>query len=502
MFCKTRLVFLALTSLLVLAVAGLAHAAERPNVVFILADDLGYGDPGCYNPESKIPTPNIDRLASQGMRFTDAHSASSVCTPTRYAFLTGRYCWRTRLKKYVLSIYGMPLLEPERVTLPEMLKAHGYATTAIGKWHLGMKWQRNDGRESPADANHVPDKVIDLGKPVLNGPCDHGFDSYFGTDVPNYPPYCFIQNDRVLGPVPDRPKPKTMFGTPGRMQKGWKLERILPTLGQQAADTIRRHAAESEDKPFFLYLPLTAPHTPIVPNKAFHGKSQATLYGDFVAEVDSVVGDVLKTLDETGLAASTIVVFTSDNGSPGRNGRNACGPTGSCFRQSGHNPSGPWRGRKGDIHEGGHRVPLIVRWPGNVRPGSASDELICLGDFYATLAAMLGHKLPNDAGEDSFNMLPILLGKSLPGPVRHSIVHHSHHGMFAIRSGPWKLILGQGTGSNFTKDRIPPNAPKGQLYNLEDDPKEQKNLYRERPDVVERLSKMLDEQIESGRTRP
>ncbi|MBN1589878.1 MAG: arylsulfatase, partial [Pirellulales bacterium] len=357
---------------------SIAQAAQRPNIVFILADDLGFGDPGCYNPESKIPTPNIDRLATQGMRFTDAHSASSVCTPTRYGLLAGRYCWRTRLKKYVLSTYGMPLLETERVTLAEMLKSHGYATTCIGKWHLGMAWQRNDGKQTPASANRVPDKVIDLSKPVLNGPCDHGFDSYFGTDIPNFPPYCFIQDDRIVGPTPDRPKPKSMFGLPGRMQKGWKLERILPTLGEKAVAYIRDRAANDKNEPFFLYLPLTAPHTPIVPNQAFHGKSQATRYGDFVAEVDAVVGDVLAALNEAGLTENTIVVFTSDNGSPGRNGENASGPTGSCFRDSRHNPSGPWRGRKGDIHEAGHRVPLIVRWPGHVRPDSVSDELICL----------------------------------------------------------------------------------------------------------------------------
>jgi arylsulfatase A-like enzyme len=395
----------------------------------------------------------------------------------------------------------MPLIERDRLTMPEMFKKHAYSTAIIGKWHLGLKWQRKDGKATPAETQSRSDKRIDLTKPFLDGPCDHGFDSYFGVDLPNFPPYCFLEGNHIVGPTPDRPKPKSMFGRPGRMQKDWKLERILPALGEKAANYITQQAKD-KDKPFFLYLALTAPHTPIVPNKEFQGATEATLYGDFVAEVDSVVSKVLKAVDESGQADNTIVVFTSDNGSPGRNGKNACGPAGSCFRDSGHRPSGPWRGRKGDIHEGGHRVPLLVRWPGAVRPGSVSSELICLTDFYATLAAMLGHGLPENAGEDSLDMLPVLLEKELPGPIRTSIVHHSHHGMFAVRVGPWKLILGKGTGSNFTKDRIAPNAPKGQLYNLKDDPKEQHNLYEERPDVVERLTKLLNKQIKSGRSRP
>ncbi|MBN1909834.1 MAG: arylsulfatase [Pirellulales bacterium] len=494
--------FLLLLCLYLFGTSALAQAAQRPNVIFILADDLGYGDPGCYNPESKIPTPNIDRLAEQGMRLTDAHSASAVCTPTRYGILTGRYCWRTRLKKAVLWPYAMPLIERDRLTLPEIFKEHGYATICLGKWHLGMKWPRNDGRQTPADTDRLDDKVIDLGKPVLDGPCDHGFDRYFGVDLPCFPPYCFLENNHVVGPVPDRPKPRNMIGEPGRMQKGWTFERVLPMLGEKADEYIWRHATQHPDQPFFMYLPLTAPHTPITPNKPFQGKSQATLYGDFVVETDAVVGRVLGALDETGLTKNTIAVFTSDNGSPGRNGHNMAGPYGSCTRDSGHRPNAPWRGRKGDIHEGGHRVPLIVRWPGHVRPHSTNDALICLNDFYATLAALLGHDLPDDAGEDSFNMLPELLGKNLPGPIRTSLIHHSHLGKFAIRQGDWKLIRCQGSGSTFTEVPILPDAPAGQLYNLKDDPQEKKNLYRERPDIVQRLSKMLDEQIKSGRTRP
>ncbi len=486
---------------MVLGMGSALTAAGRPNIVFILADDLGYGDPGCYNPASKIPTPNIDRLAAEGMRFTDSHSPTAVCTPTRYALLTGRFCWRTRLKRGVLWTYAMPLIEPGRLTLAQMLKQQGYATACLGKWHLGMKWARRDGKTSPPDAVVIDDAAIDLAGPITAGPLTAGFDYYFGTAVPNFPPYCFLENDHVFGPVPDRPKPKSMYGHPGRMQEGWKLENILPTLTEKAAGYIRRQAAEHPGEPFFLYSALTAPHTPIAPSASFQGRSRATRYGDFVAQVDAHLGAVLDALEETGTAKETIVVFTSDNGSPGRNGENYEGPTGSCFRDSGHNPSGPWRGIKADIQEGGHRVPFIVRWPGRVPAGRVSDELICHADFFATVAAILACPLPRDAAEDSFNMLPVLLDQPHQGPVRSSLIHHSGNGMFAIRSGPWKLIRGQGSGG-FTRVKVPPGSPPGQLYNLADDPGERKNLYAQRPEVVQRLSKLLEQQIAAGRTRP
>ncbi|HBO46160.1 MAG TPA: hypothetical protein DD670_19995 [Planctomycetaceae bacterium] len=502
MFHQMRQACFGFLGFLALIAGSSAWAAERPNVIIILADDMGWGDPGCYNSESKIPTPNVDRLAAQGMRFTDAHAPTAVCTPTRYSLLTGRYCWRTRQKKIVLTPYAMPLIDRDRTTLPELFKQHGYATAAFGKWHLGIEWQRNDGTHTAPDDQRVPDRVINLAEPFLDGPCDHGFDVYFGVDVPNYPPYCFLENDRVVGPVPDQFKPATNVSTPGRGQEDWRFDRILPAVRERGLGYIRNHAAKNKETPFFLYLSLTAPHIPIVPNRPFRGMTKATLYGDFVAQIDSLVGDVLTALDETGLAENTIVVFASDNGSPERNGQDGAGPFGSCISDSGHRPNGPWRGRKADIHEGGHRVPLIVRWPDNVRPASVSQELICLIDVYATLAAVLRHPLAHDMAEDSFNMLPVLLEKEMPGPVRQSLVLHSDQGMFAIRVGPWKLIRGQGTGSFFTNDVIEPDAPEGQLYHLADDPAEQKNLYRDRPDLVEGLSKMLDEQIRVGRTRP
>ncbi len=497
-------VVLAIALLLALSTTPLAAAplaAAPPNIVIILADDLGYGDPGCYNPDSKIPTPHIDQLAGQGMRFTDSHSPTAVCTPTRYALLTGRYCWRTRLKRGVLWTYAMPLLEPERLTMPEMLKEHGYATLCIGKWHLGMKWARKDGTENDPTATRIADEEIDLTKPITEGPLTAGFDYYFGTAVPNFPPYCFLENDHIVGPIPDRIKPKSMYGNPGRVQEGWQLDRILGGLADKATEKIAEHHTKTPDQPLFLYMPLTAPHTPISPSEAFRGKTEATLYGDFVAEVDHCVGRVMKALDEANMADNTLVVFTSDNGSPGRNGENAGGPTGSCFRDSGHNPSGPWRGMKSDIHEGGHRVPFIVRWPGKAPAGKTSDALICHVDLMATIAATLNHDLPQDCAEDSFCMLPLFRGEAPDKPIRETVVHHSGSGIFAVRAGDWKLIFGKGSGG-FTKFTPPKDAPAGQLFNLADDPAEKQNLYEQRPEIVERLTGLKEKYVAEGRTRP
>jgi arylsulfatase A-like enzyme len=395
----------------------------------------------------------------------------------------------------------MPLLEPERMTMPEMLKEHGYATLCIGKWHLGMKWARKDGAENPADAVRIADEEIDLTKPITEGPLTAGFDYYFGTAVPNFPPYCFLENDHIVGPIPDRPKPDSMHGNPGRMQEGWRLDRILGGLADKATEKIHEHHTQHADQPLFLYMPLTAPHTPISPSEAFRGKTEATLYGDFVAEVDHCVGRVMKALDDAGMADNTLVVFTSDNGSPGRNGENASGPTGSCFRDSGHNPSGPWRGMKADIHEGGHRVPFIVRWPGKTPAGVTSDALICHVDLMSTIAAIVGHELPEACAEDSFCMLPLFRGEKLEKPIRETVVHHSGNGLFAVRAGDWKLVLGKGSGG-FTKVDVPKDAPAGQLFNLADDPAEANNLYEQRPEIVERLTGLKEKYVADGRTRP
>ena len=363
--------------------------ASSPNIVFILADDLGYGDLSCLNPDSKISTPNLDRLASQGMVFSDAHSGSAVCTPTRYGILTGRYCWRSSLKRSVLWAWDGPLIEPGRLTVGELLGRRGYDTACIGKWHLGWDWPTRDGSrvndeiapgEGGSAIRNAFGEKVDFTRPIASGPTTRGFDYYFGDDVPNLPPYCFIENDRTIG-IPARQKPQDVFGSPGPMIEGWRLENVMPALTEKAVAFLRARPGEEPFRrrnvsPFFLYFPLTAPHTPIAPAKEFQGTSEAGAYGDYVRQVDWTVGQVLKALDDTGRAGNTLVIFTSDNGSPGRDGTNMNGAVNS-VRRFGHNPSHIYRGIKADIWEGGHHEPFLARWPGRIEPGSLvwSDHL-------------------------------------------------------------------------------------------------------------------------------
>ncbi len=479
--------------------AGSARRRGKPNIVYILADDMGYGDLECQNAESKIPTPHLNRLAAEGVRFTDAHSPSAVCTPTRYALLTGRYCWRTELKKGVLWPWAPPLLEAERLTVPKLLGGRGYHCACIGKWHLGWDWATTDGRAAVIDG---PGENVDFAQPIANGPTTRGFDYYFGTAVPNFPPYCFIENDRTVG-IPIETKPKEMFGHAGPMLPGWKLEGILPGLTKRAVEYIDERAGEPA-RPFFLYMPLTAPHTPIVPAKEFLGKSQAGRYGDFVHQVDWTVGQVLAALKRNRLADNTLVIFTSDNGSPARNGENACGPARSCLKETGHNPSGELRGIKADIYDGGHRVPFVARWPECIPAGKTNGELICHTDLLATCAALLGEELPSDAAEDSYNILPALKTEPLDAPIREAVVHHSGNGAFAIRRGRWKLIirLGSGGWTKPSSQKPKPGGPQGQLYDMTQDISEQENLWLARPDVVKELTALLDSYRAQGRSTP
>jgi arylsulfatase A-like enzyme len=409
-------------ALLTLAAPAPLPAADppKPNIVYILADDLGYGDPGCYNAASKIPTPHIDRLAKEGVRFTDAHSPSAVCTPTRYALLTGRYAWRTRLQRNVIGPFAPPLIDANRLTVAELLRRHGYATACVGKWHLGWGW--------PAPVGGARDFT----QPVPDGPTTRGFDRYFGTDVPNYPPYCFLDNDRTVGiPGEAAPVGRDSFNIAGPMVPGWKLGDVLPGLEKRAVETVEAFAKGG--KPFFLYLPLTSPHFPVVPTPAVRGRSTAGAYGDFVVQTDNVVGAVLDALQRTGAAANTLVILTSDNGpeitgevDPGAYDR---------LRQFGHASMGPLRGSKRDAWEGGHRVPFVARWPGQIRAGTTSDETVCHVDLMATAAALLGARLPADAGVDSVNILPALRGEPRREPLREATVHHSGQGKFAVRRG-------------------------------------------------------------------
>jgi arylsulfatase A len=487
------------------AVSTAALAADRPNIVYILADDLGYGDLGCYNKDSKIPTPNLDRLASAGIRFTDAHAPSSVCTPTRYALLTGRYSWRSRLKSNVLPPWGETLIAADRLTVATLLKQQGYATTCIGKWHLGWKWPTKDGKP-PASG---PDRLsnVDFTKTVAEGPTTRGFDSYFGVDLPNYPPYCFLENDRTVGipSMPNRPE----FNRPGPMLPGWQWVEIMPELTRRAVKHVEDSPKASPRKPFFLYFSLTAPHYPVVPAAEFKGRSGAGDYGDFVAQVDWTVGQVLNALQSAGVADNTLVIFTSDNGpeitgevNPGAYDR---------ARRYGHYSMDGLRGAKRDTWEGGHRVPFLARWPGKIQPGTVSGTTICHVDFMATVAALLGVQLPDTVAEDSYNILPALVGPKQDQPIREATVHHSASGKFAIRKDNWVLIdaptgddnAKRGEPDWFQKERAyQPHSLPGELYDLGQDLAERRNLYAEHPDKVRELKALLEKYKRDGRSTP
>jgi arylsulfatase A len=474
-----------LKSLAALALPGASFAASaKPNILYILADDLGYGDLDCYNPDSKAPTPNLNRLARQGMRFTDTHSPSAVCTPTRYGVLTGRYCWRTRLKHGVLNGYSPSLIEPGRMTVASMLKQQGYHTGGFGKWHLGL------GNKEKTDYD----------QPLRPGPNDFGFDYFFGIPASlDMPPYVFIENDHVV----EKPTKhidgirvhRGVFWREGAIAPSFKHIDVLPTITRKAEGFLRDHARSRADDPFFVYLALTAPHTPWLPTAAFQGKAKAGEYGDFVTMVDDAVGQVLRALDEAKLSDNTLVVLTSDNGAHWLPEE---------IEQWHHRANYYLRGQKADIWDGGHRIPFIARWPGKVKPDTSCEETACLTDLMATAAEIVGVKLPNNAGEDSYSILPALLGRKLDQPIREATVHHSMAGHFSIRQGEWKLIIGRGSGG-FTPPREytpKPGEPPGELYNVIKDPTECDNLYLKRPEIVKRLTALLEKYKRQGYSRP
>ncbi|WP_215225603.1 sulfatase family protein [Echinicola shivajiensis] len=464
--------------------SGPAKTTQKPNIVLILADDLGYGDLVSYNSEAKLKTPYLDQLAAEGMSFTDAHSPSAVCTPTRYGILTGRYSWRTRLKKGVLWPWDSPLIEEDRTTLPQMLKQEGYKTAAIGKWHLGWDWPTLD----TIPAIETKGENVDYSQSILGGPKSSGFDYYYGDDVPNFPPYTFIENEKVTA-FPDEEKPKGMFGIAGAMAPGWTLDAVMPAITQKSVDYIENKV--NEEKPFFLYFALTAPHTPIAPAAEFKGSSDAGAYGDYVQQVDWTVGQVMEALKRKGLEENTIVIFTSDNGSPARNGANHSGPVSSVIQDYGHKANGNLRGFKGDAWEGGHRVPFIVKWPNQIEAGSKTNGLISSLDIMATVRDILGIPKKTTVSPDGLSMLPSLENAS--ADARDYLVHHSHQGVFAIRKGDWKLILSQKSGGfsdGLHKEGYGIETD-GQLYNMKEDLAEKNNLYAEFPDKVEELSKLL-----------
>jgi arylsulfatase A-like enzyme len=454
---------------------------KKPNLVYILADDMGWGDLDSYNSHSAIPTPSLNQFAREGMRFTDMHSSSAVCTPSRYSILTGRYCWRSRLKKGVLNGDSPNLIEEGRTTVPSMLKKQGYYTAGVGKWHLGL------GKEAKTD----------FSKPLLPGPVSHGFDYYYGIPASlDMAPYVYFENDHVVEPPtiddPGSKEPRGVFWRAGLRAPHFEIPQVLPTLTQKAVDVIHERASKPQE-PFFLYFALPSPHTPWVPLPEYHGKSKAGDYGDYVVEVDTMIGRILEALRSSGMDDNTMVIVTSDNGADWKP---------EDIEHYPHRANAAWRGEKADVWEAGHRIPFIARWPGHIPANTVSDETGSLTDLMATAAAMLGVTLPPDAGEDSFNLLPALL-RQKHAPIRKTIIDHSIDGMFTIREGDWKLELGLGSGGFSAPRTVKPvqGGVKGQLYNLSDDPHEIYNLYEQRPDIVERLTKYLDGNKESGHTR-
>lgn len=490
-----------------------AVAADRPNVLLILADDLGYGDVRCYNPQAKVPTPNLDRLAAEGMRFTDAHSPATVCTPSRYALLTGQMAFRVPNGGTVFQGAGGPsLIAPGRLTLPEMLRGQGYATAAVGKWHVGLTFRDKAGL--PIHRGRLEDvERIDHSRRIEGGPLDHGFEAFFGTACCPTTDwlYAFIEGDRIpvppAGPLlraslPNHPYANDCRG--GLIAPGFDMQEVDMRFLRRSQEFIAAAARAPTKKPFFLYHAAQAVHLPSFPGKDFRGKSGLGPHGDFIAEFDHIVGELLRELERHGLRDDTLVVLSSDNGPE---------TTAVAQMRADHDHDGakPWRGVKRDAWEGGHRVPLIVRWPARIKPGAVTEQLASLTDVMATVAAVTGAALPKDAAEDSFDLLPVLIGRA-PGPVRPYLLTQAFAGArtLSIRQGRWKYVAHRGSGGNsyekgvmkpYALPEAEPAAP-AQLYDLEADPGEKVNLYSKHPEIVRQLKALLDQSVSSGRSRP
>jgi arylsulfatase A len=494
-------------TLLMMVVFGNLSAAEvtsKPNIIYVLCDDLGYGDVKCLNPQGKIATPHMDALAAKGMIFTDVHSSSSVCSPTRYGIMTGRYNWRTKLQSGVLGGLSPRLIEQGRLTTAQLLKNQGYNTACIGKWHLGMDWVKKEGKdvaelniESASQVNNV-----DYSKPIKNGPNSVGFDYYYGISASlDMVPYTFIENDRVAKlPSVEKEFPMFLGREKGKCRKGpaapdFEVEDVLPTLTTKAIDFVKARSVDAKaGKPFFLYLPLASPHTPIAPTKDWQGKSGLNYYADFVMQTDHSLGLIFAELDRLGIADNTLVVLTSDNG---------CSPQADFTEllSKGHNPSHLFRGHKADIFEGGHHIPFIVRWPAKVKSGTKSDQLLCLTDLMATCADILKVALPANAGEDSVSFLPALLGQD-KGSLREALVHHSVNGTFAIRQGNMKLLMCKDSGgwSEPRPGTVKSGMPEVQLFDLSNDIGERINLHDKQSETVKNLTNLLEKYIADGRS--
>ncbi|MBK27302.1 MAG: Cerebroside-sulfatase [Verrucomicrobiales bacterium] len=496
-FCFVSLLsFVAKRSVFILFLTLLGQGvwASKPNIIFILADDLGYGDVQSLNSNSKLPTPNLNLLASQGMTFLDAHSPSAVCTPTRYATLTGRYCWRSKLKRGVLNGYGTPLLESKRATVASMLRSEGYHTSIVGKWHLGLDFQKNS------------DGTINYSLPISDGPNQHGFDYSFIIPASlDFPPYIYIKNAKITElPTIEQPS----IGFPGFLrngprQPGLKMNDCLDDLTKEANRVIRERT--KKDQPFFLYFPLTAPHKPVQPHPRFIGKSKLGLYGDFVMQVDWTVGQVMRTIESSGIENNTLLIFTSDNGSfmyreeENEQGDHVSNPKVQAYSQKNHTSNGVLRGTKADIWEAGHRVPFFARWPDVIEPGSTCKKTTAHVDFFATCSQIVGGTLMENMAEDSFSWLPLFKGGDWDRP-RAPVINHSASGMFALRSGKWKLIAGNGSGGRQSPRGKPFERPY-MLFDLQSDLEEKNNLASDKPNLVKQLAAQLEAIRSNGRSR-
>ncbi|MEY4188451.1 MAG: Arylsulfatase [Planctomycetota bacterium] len=484
---------------------SLAVEVPRPKaIVVILADDLGYGDMQCNAPRTcRIKTPNMDRLAAGGLRFTDGHSSSGCCSPSRYTLLTGRYHWRTSLQSGIVGVWGKPLISETRLTIAELARRQGYRTACFGKWHLGHDWpiepellplfngfggQAGGGGQvtEQISAAHRQAWQAVFSQRIPGGPITRGFDEYFGTDVPNWPPYCFIEGDRTVG-IPDRLLPaenfvKNQASLQGPALENWSLQAVLPALAERAERFIQQQSAAQQ--PFLMYLPLTSPHTPLAVNEQWRGRSGLNSdYADLVMETDAVVGRVLDSLEHAGLTEDTLVIFTSDNGCASYIGVPP-------LEAQGHFPSGPFRDYKASVYEGGHRVPFVIRWPQAITPGTVCSQLVHQADVMATLADILQVPLPPDAGEDSFSLLPLLQGGSTP--VRTQSVNTACNGLPSYREGPWKLILQADAAAGTAV----------QLYNLDQDPREASNMAGREPERAAAMRQAFEQLIVAGRSTP
>jgi len=489
LFCTTQFAYSALPK------------SERPNIILIYTDDQGYGDVSALNPNSKFKTPNLDQLIHEGVTLTDGHCSDTVCTPSRYGLLTGRYSWRTHLKKGVFGADQKCLIEDGRITLASLLRDAGYRTAMIGKWHLGMEFDGERGNR-------------DWSKPFQDGPIEKGFDYFFGIPASmNYGVLTYLENDRLLKPAtlwtakkpgkvvhdkvsyritpPYENKPPKK-GQPLEVAANFNDERVLEKFTEKAVAWMEKVAPDAKKgKPFFLYWPLTSPHKPVCPLPQFEGQSQAGAYGDFMIETDHWVGEIMKTVKRLGLDENTMIVFTSDNGPEKTYAER--------INVYHHHSSGIYRGGKRDLYEGGHRVPFLIRWPAKIDKRQTIDTPICQTDLLATFAEMVGRKLPANAGEDSQSFWPALIRDAGNHAKRNPMIHHSASGQFAIRDGNWKLNLGRGNQGN---KPAPDAAGPYELYNLKEDPSETKNVYGENKEMAGRLRDKLTALIQNGRSTP